>query len=338
MRKLIIALLSVLLTMLFFGCDDTIAGETFSINVPPMPASLSGNTDDAVANRYSSIRSTFDFDTLFAMYNSFIIVPEIAYNYNSYIDTVLPIIENSYNGEAAGGLEWTNISDGDFTNKFETADSDMIGFTNDDLSIVEMYQNNLNGEGCHLMHEEKDGQIHSVLLMYHAGGKMSHDSVEIIETENNIYTKCLRIHWMDTNSNLITTPIANETPPYHNLQHFVAITDKTSPDGKTTGLRNNDFAENTQTARDAFTSYSGGYLPQEDLNNNNQGYIGYFNNVDLYDDSTDSDFDIQEYKTISDIEFLFEQGLNIEDIYNMDLGTDSEGGLPFQPWNFSLLE
>jgi len=324
--KILYKTIVAILILIFIGCKLSPFMDTSELKVPTMPASISGGTD--TESRTIS-RATVLQEDWQSEYDQFIILPEIGNNYNGWLeDEVQDIIDLARIDPSAIGGEWTEISNGIFTMELY-ADSIAGGSTirsNLDFTEIEMYAPYDTGETRYLRVKETPDYTHSILIMFHAGGSDSNDSVEIIETADKKYLKCVRI-----------TDISGESL----LQHFVGITDLTTSDNKTTGRRRletnrPDFTFSTATG----TTMDIDYTSQEDMVGGNYYELyGFFNDNDNYVVTDTIDWSSEGYTDPQVLNSMFAQGLNNKIVAELNIdGLAATGGIEITEWDSAIFD
>ena len=128
-------------------------------------------------------------------------------------------------------------------------------------------------EGHYIRVKSYSTHVHSLVVFFHTSGDNAHDSVEVLQTADKLYTKCVRIN---------NYPLKSTPPTSSNLQHFVSITDLNSADNNTTGMRKNEALNSVGTSfTTSVPTTSTVYLdpnPNNDPNGPSSFLHGFFNN------------------------------------------------------------
>lgn len=323
MKKIIHLTIILITSLLVFISCSPFSGD-FSGSIPLMPDSLSGADFASSRSKSLSRAVELDYDSLFAEYNNLIIVPELAHNYNNWIEvTVQPTIENNMDSQ------WDESSVSSFTHEY--VDEYSAIRANADFSEYEFYQNG-TAERRYLRVKESLDYSHGLLIVDGLSGGTSMDSVEIVETEAFIYSKVVRIHDMNT------TPL---------LQLFVSITDKSTPSNNTSG-RYMNYSYSSVPVKYEFpeepgTAFEVDYWSQEDYPNPPERAVyeiyGFFDDVNSYNISDTIDYAADGYPNPQDLKPYYSQGLNHEILLDVDLyGTFGTGGIEFPEWDEAYIK
>lgn len=276
------------------------------ITIPILPAGLT-NSENDIGSESRLITHSREGNTNLTEYGEFVVVPEIANNYNLLVKVVIPFIEelNEFNSSVDGWVEikdnpyfqkeFRPIPSGEISNGTQIVEHTVpvIYRTNIEKTIFELYFFNPNGETRILTVEKLKDFTHALLLMHNtSGNKGCHDSVEIIQSEATTLTKCIRIH--ETNEGKL-------------YQLFVSNTDRTTDFNNTIGSRKyGTFAENENI------TYELDHTQVEDSGE------GYFNDIEKRIHQTEENFhayDFPDYKSLT--KYMFSNGLSIEAIDKM---------------------
>lgn len=280
-----------------------------SYAVPFLPSALAGDGSTVVS------RAIIAPEDRLTEYGQFVVVPEIAANYNPFVEGIL---SNLASWKTAN--TWISSSNTDFTKEtsFTFSGYPIILRANEDYSEYELYII-LGEETRYFRVKFYDTYTHALLLMYKTGGYDNSDSVEIIQTDLKLFTKCVRIH--------------NISSGTKTLQHFVGISDITSSENKTTGLRkiqlrtSFSFDESTMTTPIKYVN---------DAQGGSFSYLyGNFDDTRNRVDPTDADVTTTGFpdQTASLLTGMFSQGINTEEIGAMVIdGSAGTGGFQLKDW------
>jgi len=290
---------------------------------PLLPSALTGDGTTVAS------RAVVDPENLHDVYGAMVMVPETALNYNGtvnlFYDQFLPEIKTrTRNSYAEAGT--------DYTNQLIVNESDGMNFLmrrNDDYSSFEYYLEYPGdtpapyaSEQWYVRIKSYPDYIHALILFYHTSTHNAYDSVEMIQTKNKIYTKCLRLFNMDDTGSINTT-----VPTQTNIAAFVGITDLSSTDNNTTGLRKNEMLPSTGYAfTDALPPTPSAYYDSTTEPNGQTYLYSYFNNSDnLVNTAVPSSGYISPTDPI--LLNMYNQGIQLTDIGSLVLDqTNGTGG------------
>ena len=214
--KVIHFIIFTLLIMSFSGCKEDPPG-ILPVEPTPIPDALAGN---AGAGARSISRAALQ-DEFYPEYSNFYIVPQLALNYNIPQADIVREITNLANDP---DTEWTNIStDEGFTKSFFIDYAEGVLRTNDDYSDWEFVAVYASGLRRHLRTTQKNGYIHSRLLIQQASLDTP-EALEIIETDDTIYIRSMRVRDADGDPNGYYDPDSAGGTVY--FDQFAAITKK----------------------------------------------------------------------------------------------------------------
>ena len=308
-KSRILLLLLVILSFVVLCCSCNLSPLTLHpISIPMLPAALTNSPAVTKGNGRVPTQTRVTSPEL-EEYGEFVVVPEIGYNYNLFVETITPFIEG-FNTRVD---EWDVIQGNPYFQKeFRTVVSgeipygeDLLQFTvplvyrtNMENTLFELYSFTANGETRVLTVEKLEGFTHALLLMYNTSGDVGeHDSVEILQSETRTLTKCIRVRKNTEGENLNSLT---------NYQLFVANTDRTSEENNTIGSikkRNITPAEN-----DPY-----------DLENAQVGDSGrgYFNDIEKRILPEDDLFDAYIFPDYEFTSYMYTHGLSIEAVHTM---------------------
>jgi|GEM_PF-5994543 len=354
-----IAILSTILAlaMLVGGCDSNGAGGAGGGGgagdaVPQttaVPPSLSGVPAEAAASiAVGPIAASYTFvDITSELLSQW----ETDYGFWSSIPKVATYFNNEFGGfpdlvaegeDQPGGIPWEVIDDPLFDYEVDVPEDDgsAIVRRNEDFTSWEYIRKEANDFVSYSTYRENAGISHSARVMFNIDGSGNHEILEMVETEQYTFVKCL--WWSNT---------SDPDPSQVTLNHIIAVSDRQSAEGYTTARMISDWpgdytthtldrVPGTTADTDYFTVEG---IVAEGWPKSDDAY-GFFTDADYYVPTTDPLAGATDpaYAAYPDPDLLtpfFDQGLTDEmwgDLKS-DL-LDGMDGIELTDWDLSAFE
>ena len=208
-------LMLLIVLILISGCKEELG--ILPVEPTSLPDALSGNV--GVGTR--TIARSGQQSEFYAEYSNFYIVPQIALNNTIPQENLVRDITNLINST---DTQWEEINTSEgFTKSVLIDHAEGVLRTNADYSDWDFVSIASNGLRRHLRTTQKDGYIHSRLIIQLANLDTP-EALEIIETEDSIYIRSMRVRDADGDPAGYYNPDSTGGTVY--FDQFVAITKK----------------------------------------------------------------------------------------------------------------
>ena len=252
MRKILILLL-LLASFIFFACDGggSSSGSIVPVEASSMPDCLAGGSSSSGISRAGYSEGLSTYDDFIDEYSNFYVVGQIALNYNDPLEWTYDDIESIANSSRTS---WTTLSGSSLFTKQCQMDDETVLNANEDFSAWETVM--VNDEvRRHLRVVQKNGYVLSTLMITYAGPEGSTESLEIIESDDYLYTKIFRVRNPDGDSLKSYNPdnsFGADGGGFVYFDMYAGITKKDAQE-HTLGIKRYDATEMINTTASDFT-------------------------------------------------------------------------------------
>lgn len=339
------------------GCSANGAGSSGGGSQPDTPLAATTSVPPALSGTAPATSQAYGIRP--SLSGSFVditqeLLDEWTTNYTHAWDSV-PKISTYFNNEFGGfpeemeqaeqyGITWEPIQTGPFEYEASQTGNDEVQVVrrNEAFTIWErLLKDDGNGEMRYSTYREEDGVTHSARVFLNIGGGDNHEILEMVETADYTFVKCL---WWSNTSN------AEQAT----LNHIVAVSDRSSAEGFTTARKLHYNPGDTTThiidivpGLEADVDYHTDERTVALGLPNSDDIYGFLNDSEYYVSSTDENDlawtapsgQFSAYPDPDLLTALFDQGLTDHDW--MDLFNDlSDGldGIELTAWDLSAFE